>query len=264
MRAERRGELCVLIDVLRSILVFVLLAGAALGMLFFHNRLPERHRQDDTLHIVRLLANNFVVMSALVLGLLLTSARTSFDRVDRSVHAFATELLLFDHTLRTLGPEAAPARGLLTAYVQRALDRTWGASDGRVVVEDRGAEALLDRLGTGLRTLRPAEPSRLDDWRGAMQAYQRVVRQRWALVEESDSAVPRSLLRIVVAWLILIFASFGYRAPNNAVVITSFVAGAFLISAAVYMIFDLSVPFDGLIRISPEPMLSVLEHLRAG
>ncbi len=251
----------VLPDVLRAILVFVVLLGASLGTLFLQYKLPERHRQDDTLHIVRVLASNFVVMSALVLGLLMTSAKNSFEAVDRSVHAFATELLLFDHTLQTLGPEAAPARRLLVSYVQRALDRTWG--DGPAVVEDRGAEVVLEQVGAELRLLRPADNgARLDDWREAMRSYQGVVRHRWVLVEESGANVPRSLLRIVVAWLILIFASFGYRAPPNAVVITSFVAGAFLLSAAVYMIFDLSLPFDGLIRVSPAPLLNVLEHMR--
>ncbi len=251
----------VLPDLLRAVLIFALLVGASLGTLFLHEKMPERHRQDDTLRIVRLLASNFVVMSALVLGLLMTSAKTSFEEVNRSVHGFATELLLFDHTLRALGPEATPTRRLLADYVQRALDRTWG--DGPVVVEDRGAETILEQIGTALRLVRPAEGTRLDDWREAMHAYQGVVRHRWQLVEEAEASVPRSLLRIVTAWLILIFASFGYRAPRNAVVIVSFVVGAFLLSAAMYMIFDLSLPFTGMVRISPEPLLGVLAHMQA-
>lgn len=258
-----KGAVAVLPDVLRSLLVFVLLLGAAFGALLLHERLPERHRQDDTLGIVRLLASSFVVMAALVLGLLLNSARNNFGAVESSVRIFATELLLLDHALLTLGPEAAPSRQLLAAYVRQALDGTWG-DDHAPVVEDPRAEQLLMRLGAGLRALRPGDAVRMDDWRDAMQAYRSVVRHRWSLIEASGAAVPRSLVRIVVAWLILIFASFGYRAPRNAVVVVSLIVGAFLVSAAVYLVYDLSAPFQGVIRVSPEPLRSVLDHLRPG
>jgi len=60
----------------------------------------------------------------------------------------------------------------------------------------------------------------------------------------------------------LIFASFGYRAPRNAVVVTSFVLASALISCALYLIVDMDSPFDGPIQVSSAPLQRVLAEIR--
>jgi hypothetical protein len=97
--------------------VFVCLTGASLGVLLFHGRLPEHHRQDDTQNVVRLIANIFVVMTSLVLGLMLNSAKSKFDNIN--VHTFATGLILLDRSLSSYGADANEARRRLLVYVQR-------------------------------------------------------------------------------------------------------------------------------------------------
>jgi hypothetical protein len=62
-------------EALLALFVFVCLLGASLGALFFHGKLPAHHRHDDTLNVVRLIANIFVVMTSLVLGLMINSAK---------------------------------------------------------------------------------------------------------------------------------------------------------------------------------------------
>ena len=70
------------------------------------------------------------------------------------------------------------------------------------------------------------------------------------------------MIVMLVAWLMLIFASFGYRAPRNAVVAASFIGSAALIAAAIYLIIDMDVPFSGPIQVSAKPLQRVLVEIQ--
>ncbi|WP_348642933.1 hypothetical protein [Mesorhizobium sp. B2-8-9] len=80
--------------------IFACLAGASLVSLMVHERFPAHHLQDDTSAVVRLAANLFVVMSSLMLGLMINSAKNTFEAINGNVHTFATDLILLDRTLR--------------------------------------------------------------------------------------------------------------------------------------------------------------------
>ena len=80
---------------------------ASLGTLHTYHRLPAHHRDDETLQTVRLVANLFGMLSSLVLGFMVSSANSNFADADKAVHAYATEIILLDHALRGLGPDAA-------------------------------------------------------------------------------------------------------------------------------------------------------------
>jgi Protein of unknown function (DUF4239) len=241
--------------------IFFCLVAAAVAALLISERLHDRHRDDDTHNVIRLAANIFVVMTSLVLGLMLNSAKNTFEAVDRNVHVFATDLVLFDRSLRNYGPEATDVRKQLASYVEQAVAGTWPVQ-GTSVLDDRAAERLLDGVRAALLAIRPNEPVRFELWREAHNNLQNVVKGRWILIEQSEGTIPTALLVVVVAWLMLIFGSFGYRAPRNVVVLATFVVAAFLLSAAVYLVLDMGSPFSGPIQISPEPLMRVKEQLR--
>jgi hypothetical protein len=248
-------------ELLTPLVIFLLLAAASLGALFFHERMPVGQRQEDTHGVVRLAANIFVVMTSLVLGLLINSAKNTYEAIDRGIHSFATELILEDENLRQLGPDGAVAREKLAQYVQQAVKGTW-PTRGAPLVDDTKAEALLEEVGTSLRAVEPQGAENAEAWHDAEQGYQSVVRRRWSLVEDSEGEIPRPLLFVLVAWLVLIFASFGYRAPRNALVIVTFVVSALLIAGALYLVLDMELPFSGPIQVSPAPLVRALEHLQ--
>ena len=128
-------------------------------------------------------------------------------------------------------------------------------------VEDRVAESLLEDLEASFAAMRPSDPVRIQLWRDVQANLQNVVRRRWSLVEESEGTIPPALLVVVTSWLAVIFASFGYRAPRNAVVITTLVAAAFLIAVAFYLILDLDQPFAGAIEVSSAPLQRAEEQI---
>jgi hypothetical protein len=241
--------------------IFLCLVAASLGALVISDRLPASYRHDDTHNVIRLAANIFVVATSLMLGLLLNSSKNIFESVDRNVHAFATDLILLDRSLRHYGPEASGVRQKLAAYIRQAVAGTWPAA-GSPTLDDRAAERLLDNVGDALMVIRPSDPMRFELWREAQTHLQSVAKRRWVLIEESDGTIPTAFLIMLVAWLVLIFASYGYRAPRNGAVVTTLVVAAFLIAAAIYLILDMDVPFSGPIQVSPAPLLRAEEQIR--
>ena len=250
-----------MIGILIAVATFLCLTGASLGALAVSARLPARYRDDDTNNVVRLAANIFVVTTSLVLGLLLNSSKNTYEAIDRNVHAFATDLIVLDRSLRHYGPDALEVRKRLAGYVRRAVEGTW-PTRGSPILDDRSAERLLDDVGNALTAIRPTDPARAELWREVEANFQNVVKRRWVLIEESEGTIPAAFLIMLVAWLVLIFASFGYRAPRNAVVVSTFAVAAVLIAGAIYLIIDMDVPFTGPIQISPAPLLRAEEQMR--
>jgi Protein of unknown function (DUF4239) len=244
-----------------AFLVFVCLTAASLGCLLFHERLQPQHRQDDTQSVIRLVANIFVVMTSLVLGLMTNTAKNRFDSINRDVHIFATDLILLDRTLQTYGEGAGEAQRRLIAYVDRAANSKWTSSDP-LLVSDEASEQLLDDVGRSVQDITPTDEQQLAVWNDARQEYRKIVQKRWALLEQSEGSIPTPLLGMVVTWLVLVFGSFGYRAPRNAVVVTSFLVAAALMSGTLYLILETDEPFAGPISISHAPLHRVLAEMR--
>jgi hypothetical protein len=247
-------------EILVACFVFVCLTGASLGVLLSHGKLPAHHRHDDTQNSVRLIANIFVVMTSLVLGLMINSAKARFEGINRDLHAFATDLILLDRMLLWYGSEANDTQQRLVAYVQRASDGRWTTGDP-VHSSDLTSEQLLNDVGASLRALKPANDAQLSIWNDAREQYRKALELRWALVEQAEGSIPTPLLGMVIAWLVLVFGSFGYRAPRNLVVVTSFVAASALVSCALFLIVDMDEPFKGPIQISSAPLQRAMAEI---
>jgi hypothetical protein len=62
-------------------------------------------------------------------------------------------------------------------------------------------------------------------------------------------------------WLTITFVSFGLFAPRNATVIAVLFLCALSVGSAVFLIFELDGPFDGLLKVSPDPLRYAISHL---
>jgi hypothetical protein len=248
-------------EALIAVIIFLCLAAAPQVSMAIWPRLPARHRDDDTNNVVRLTANLFGVMTSLVLGLMINSAKNTFESIDHNVHAYATEMILLDRILRQYGPEADAVRQPLVAYVQRVAGDASPTGETPLVA-NRLSEQLLAEIGTRLNALQSANAAHGSLLQDAGQRLQKVLELRWVLVEQSEGAIPWPLIAMLVAWLALIFASFGFRAPRNAITVSTFVVSAALIAGAIYLILDMDVPFSGPIQISPAPLERALAELQ--
>lgn len=244
-----------------AMVIFLCLAASAFASMAIWPRLPARHRDDDTNTVVRLAANLFGVMTSLMLGLMINSAKNTFESIDHNVHAYATEMILFDRILRQYGPEADAVREPLVAYVHRVVGQ-WSQTEETPIVANRLSEHLLSEIGTRLSALAPPDTAHSSLLEDAHQRLRKLLELRWVLIEQSEGAIPTPLIAMLVAWLALIFASFGFRAPPNAITVSTFAVSAVLIAGALYLIMDMDVPFSGPIQISPAPLERALAELQ--
>lgn len=241
--------------------MFLCLGTAALAGMFFYASFRSQHRGDETTNVIRLVAGIFVVMTSLVLGLMLNTAKNRFDGVNRDVHAFATELILLERNLRLYGPEADASRERLKAYAE-FVSKWKATSYDPTLISDPLSEDMLNHVGKALRAISPPDSEHLALWNNARQDYERLVSLRWAVLQQSEGSIPVHMLVMVTCWLTMIFASFGYGAPRNAVVVISLILAAALIAATIDLILELDSPFYGSITMSPRPIQRVLDEMR--
>lgn len=240
--------------------LFLCLVAASLASMLSYLKVPIQNRQNDTVEVVRMVASMFVVVTSLVLGLMINAAKNSFQEIDDHVHAYATELILLDRSLRKLGPEAIDARQPLVAYVQAMVDRRTPSESS--VPDNRLAERLIDEIGAGLRQLKPVDADQGELRQEARERLQKVVELRWTLLGEAQNTIPRPLIRMLGAWLVLVFALMGFRAPRNGVVIGTFVVAAALLAGSIYLILDMDSAFDGRIQVSTAPLERALAEMK--
>lgn len=246
-------------EIAGSVLVFFVLCTAAFGVMWMCPKLPTRHRDDETNTIVRLIANIFAIMTSLVFGLMINSSKTTYETIDRTVHSFATQIILLDRSLRTYGLGAVDARKSLRDYLAAAIDTPEHASQ---VPGTKIAEGRLATVGDRLAAIQPQDAYHLSLVTDAQRQYRQIVETRWSIVEQSEGVIPVPLIVMLVAWLSLIFASFGYRAPINAVISSMFVISAALMAASIYLVLDMDIPFRGIIQISNTPLSRALAQLQ--
>src|SRR5215467_15321036 len=100
-----------------SLIAFGCVFGAALLGMFLRGHLPEHHLNEDSKRIVNLGAGVIGTMAALVLGLLVASAKGNYDTQNNEVLDASAKLALLDHVLAQYGPESKSSREQLRQIV---------------------------------------------------------------------------------------------------------------------------------------------------
>ncbi|HXC89828.1 MAG TPA: hypothetical protein VNV18_06645 [Stellaceae bacterium] len=236
-------------------------AGAALGM-WLGYRLPEPHRSAQSHDAIKLATGMLSVLAALVLGLLIASVKNAFDTTDSQIRHFSATLILLNQTLADYGPETADARDMLRHYTDRALADNWPADKATPVkMEDADAGKLLDGVRTSVLVLPADDPRHAALRSEAESLVADALKTRWVLIERAESSIQPLFLEILIAWITLIFVSFGYNAPRNATVMASFLFSAAALAACIFLIVEMDTPFEGLITVSSTPMRDALAHM---
>ena len=106
-------------------LVFVLAFGGALLGMYLRTVLPDRHLSEDSKDIVRISTAMLATLAALVVGLLIASAKSSFDSKNSELTRSATHYILLDRTLAEYGPETREIRDLIRQVIVTRLHQIW-------------------------------------------------------------------------------------------------------------------------------------------
>ena len=246
-----------------SLAVALAVFAAGLIGLFGYRLLPPTHQSRETQETVRLGIGMLSVLASLVLGLLIASAKGSWDATDHAVRGYAAELILLDETLRDYGEAAATPRRLLLDYTRQLQQDLWPAAGQAPTLDDSAAGRRLELVRETIRALRPIDKP--GEWLQdqALQTHISLVRQRWQLIEQQGPAVSPVVLGILVSWIVVIFASFGLNAPRNATVLVAFLVCALAIGGSVFLILEMDTPFTGVLAIPPDPVARAIGHMAA-
>ena len=239
----------------------IIFGGSLLGM-GLRRLLPGHHLSKETQDVVRLSAGTIATLTALVLGLLVSSAKSSFDTMNSGAVQISAKVILLDRTLARYGPEAKPAREQLKRSIAAGIEAVWptektGVPALTTLERANGMELVQDKL----RELSPQSDPQRQILGQAQQIVGDLIQTRWLLLEEAQTGLPRSLLLILVFWLTLLFVSFGLFAPPHPTALTVLGVGACAIAAAIFLVLELNQPLDGMIKISSAPLLNALAHL---
>ena len=246
-----------------SLLVAACIFAGGVAGLYLHRILPPSNQTKETQDVVRLGIGMLSVLASLVLGLLIATAKTSYDTADHAIRSYAAELALLNETLRDYGGAASVPRDLLRTYTEHMLQAGWPTDGTRPAgLADDASELLLEHVREAIRGLKP-----IDDGQRSLQVQASdinvtLLRQRWLLIEQQGPSVQGVVVVILVSWVTVIFASFGMNAPRNGTVVAVLLICSLAIGGAIFLILEMDRPMDGIMQVSSWPLRNALAQMK--
>jgi len=241
-----------------SSIMFACVFGGALAGMFVRAMLPGHHLESDSRDSIKVGMGFVGTMVALVLGLLVASAKNAYDTQGTEVTQISANMVLLDRVLAHYGPETATARAMLKETATSFTARLWASDTARTTsTPSTKGDALFDEI----ESLAPKDDAQRGLKGQAVSMLLDIARTRWLMYEQRTTGVSMPLLIMLISWLTLIFISFGLFAPRNLTVVGSFFVSALSVSGAMLLILEMYSPFTGLIRISQAPMQAAIEAL---
>jgi hypothetical protein len=244
-----------------SLIAFgAILCGVFVGSVL-RTRLPEHHLREDSKDVVKIGTGLVATLTALVLGLLISSSKNSYDTAEGGITKNGAAVISLDRAMAQYGPETKDARDLLRRTLISVIWRGWPEDAASLPKLEEGERVGLESVHAKLQQLTPKTDAQRWFHSQALDISGDLAQSRWQLVEQAQTSLPVPLLVVLVLWLTVLFASFGLLAPPNATVITVLVICALSAAAAVFVVVELGHPHEGLLKVSSAPLLKALSHL---
>jgi hypothetical protein len=242
--------------------VLVVVFGSAMIGRLIRRKLPESHLSDETKAVVTLSTGVIGTLTALVLGLLIATASTTFNTRNQEITTLAAKVIRLDRLLRRYGPDADDERERLRNYLTMKLEDLFPKGHAKPVLENPKTIVLFEDLEDRLSAMEGQSPQR---WllSHALSVTTEIAEVRWRLIEQDVIGIPVPVLLVVVFWLCLLFVSFGLFSPRNTTATVALFFCAIAVALAIQTILDLSRPFEGVVRVSDKPLrhaLNVTKH----
>src|SRR5262249_44571191 len=246
-----------------SAVAFASIFGAMLLGMLLRSILPDRYFSAGSKEVVTLGIGVIATMSAVLLGLLISSTRTSYEEKRSEVIRMTADLIELDILLKDYGPEARSARPGMRDAVPAMVASIWRENAGfrpeANAVPDTGAEAVLSEL----QELSPHDDGQRAKRDRALQVGLELARIQLLLFAQPANAISTPFITVLVLWLAFIFATFSIYAGANLLTVVVLFLCALAASSAIFLILDLDRPFGGLLQIPSAPFRYALPPLAA-
>ena len=247
-------------NALTSLILLLALAAVVLLGRTLRPRLPEHHLSADSKDAVKLALGLVATMTALLLGLLINSAKGTYDTQRNEVIQMAAKITFLDRVLAAYGPETAEVRAEFRKAVGEIIRCMWP--------QELGAQAQLrpdtaegEAIYAAIQRLSPRDDMQRSLKAQAVSLATDIAQLRMLLLAQMVPSIAKPLLISVICWLVIIFVGFSMLAPPNATTTVALIAAAVSVAGAVFLIMELDHPLGGLIRISSEPMVQALDYI---
>lgn len=240
-----------------------LFCGTMLGM-FLRTHLPDHHMSAASQDVMKLGTGMIATLAALVLGLMVSSAKGSFDTLNNGLKQVGAEIITLDRTLADYGPETKASRDMLRLSIMNTIEMLWPEEKKVMRIETVGQTAAgMREFELKLRQLSPRNDEQRRLKSRALEIFDEIKGARWILFEYiGQSSLPTPFIVLLICWLTIIFFSFGlYLGRGNKTVITVLFVCALSVSSALFVILDMDQPYAGLIGISSAPLQNALARL---
>lgn len=219
--------------------------------------IPQEKLSPETRDSMKLAVGWVATMSALVLGLLVNSAKLNFDAQRNTVIQMSAKIAMLERVLGLYGPETNDARNQVRMATEGLIQNLW-PQDSNAKADFTPDKQAGSEIYTSIQNLSPRDDTQKALKTNALTLATQIAELRALLVAQSGAYISRPLLVVLVTWLGVIFLSFSVLAPRNSIAMTTLLISVFSISGAMFLIIELDHPFGGLIRISSEPLLRAL------
>ena len=245
-----------------ALLILECVFGSALLGLYLRGTLPEGHLKDDTLSLVKLATGLIATMSALVLGLLISSAKGSFDRINNNLVENAARVMTIDQLLRDYGPETGELRTLLKQiYSTNIAILTSGDPAQMARLDSAESMNAIESLRRKFLTLAPRDDVQHALRGRIVQISNEITSSRELAFLQKEGTIPMAMLAVLTAWLSIIFAAFGLCSPRNHTTVAALFVCSICAAGAIFLILEMDRPLDGLISLRAAPLHAAIQHL---
>ncbi|MGA2401066.1 MAG: hypothetical protein ABSG91_05085 [Syntrophobacteraceae bacterium] len=245
-----------------ALIVFACVFGGALLGMLLRVVMPEHHLSEDSKDVIKLGMGLIATIAALVLGLVIATAKSSYDTQDAAIKHTAAKILLLDHMLATYGPETKEIRDEIRRILVRRIDQIWPEERSQPAKVDPPAAspAAGGIQGDILKLVPQNEAQRWLQIR-ALKIADQIMETRLFVTGGLGSSVPAPFLIVVVFWLTFIFGCFGIFAARNTTVLVVLFICALSVAGSIFLILEMDQPFRGIMKISSTPLRYTLSHL---
>jgi hypothetical protein len=245
-----------------SVLAFALMLFSILAGGWVQGRLPEGHLSSDSKEVVKLSMGVMGTLAALVLGLLVASAQSSYAARQSEISQLTAYVILLDHLLDQYGKDAENARVSLRNAIPQVADRIWREGQSATLqAAPFKAASEGEAFYRQIQALQPGNDAQRDIKGRLLQVTQDTAQARFLLFSHLGSSIPIPFLAVLLFWLTVLFAGFSLLARPNATTLVALVICALSVSGAIFLILELDQPFSGTMPIHSESFRNALPPL---
>lgn len=239
-----------MIHIVIGLISFAAIFGGALVGLFVRRRLPGHHLSSETQSVVTVSVAVIGTLSALVLGLMISAANSSFSKRSDEVRDLSLQVIRMERNLRRYGP-GDDARAKIRAWAAIKLEQLSPKKGQSPPSPQKGIETL-ESVQDALLAMTPKDERQKYLHTLCLTLSSTVIHERWSLEQRAGHSLPVPFLVLLIFWLAIVFASFGLFAPANATSIVALFLCSVAVSGGIYLIEELDNPLSGLIQVPAE------------